>query len=231
MRARLRAATAALTATAALVVAGAVPGSAAARQPAEKILIMGSSTTACAGQLSSPANCFVNLVKAAHPLDQVTALGRGGTYIAYGTNPATNWTTTEIPAGNDRVVIQLGINDWYVPVQPAQLRRDIDQLIIRVKRANPGAKIVWVRTWMPTPTGNADVRQSMWTQHGWYTADAMYYARTACNPNCTPTADFLDMATSPGPRRSTVAGDNGWHYNDLGHAEIAGAVNRWIDQN
>jgi lysophospholipase L1-like esterase len=230
MRARLRAAAVALTAATAAVLFGAGPGSAAAGQVAEQILIMGSSTTACAGQLSSPANCYVNIVKAAHPADTFTVLGRGGTYIGYGT-AAQNWTTTPIPGGHDRVVIQLGINDWYVPVAPATLRQQIDGLVIRVKAANPGAKIAWVRTWMPVPTGNADVRQSMWAQHGWSTADAMSYARTACNPNCTPVADFIDMGTSPAPRRSTVSGDNGWHYNDRGHAEIAAAVNRWIDQN
>jgi hypothetical protein len=68
----------------------------------------------------------------------------------------------------------------------------------------------------------------MWALHGQYTADAMYYARTACKPNCTPTATFIDMGTSPGPRRSTAAGDNGWHNNDRGHQEIAEAVNDWI---
>jgi hypothetical protein len=228
MRSRLRAAIVALTSTAALVVVGAGNGS-AADQVGENVLIMGSSTTACAGQLSDPAFCFVKIVENAHPLDHVDVLGRGGTYIGYGT-AAENWTTTPIPSGHDRVVIQLGINDWYVPVAPATLRQQIDRLIIRVKTANPGAKIAWVRTWMPSAGDTSDARKAMWTLQGQYTADAMNYARTACNPNCTPTATFIDMGTSPGPRRSTASGDGGWHYNDLGHKEIGAAVNDWLDR-
>lgn len=202
-----------------LTLAGPAPEPAA--QVGQRILIMGSSTTGCAGP-STPAKCYVNLVRAARPLDTVTVLAKGGSYIGYGT-PAQNWTQTPIPAGNDQVVIQLGINDWYVPVPPATLRQQIDQLVIRVKAANPGARIGWLRTWMPVPAGNADVRQSMWALHGQYTADAMFYARQG-----GADAAFLDMGTSPGPRRSTAAGDNGWHYNDRGHAEIAGVVLNWL---
>lgn len=213
---------AALLATAALTgAANSAPGQAVA-QVGQRVLIMGSSTTGCAGP-SSLANCYVTKVKAAHPLDTFTVLARGGTYIGYGT-PAQNWTTTPIPTGHQVVIIQLGINDWYVPVAPATLRQQIDTLIVRVKAANPGASIVWLRTWMPVPTGNVDVRQSMWTQHGWYTADAMFHAHEV---DGTPTA-FIDMDTSPGPRRSTLPGDNGWHYNDRGHAEIADALLAWL---
>jgi hypothetical protein len=226
MRMFLRAAIVALTLTAL-----AITGPAVAAQDAEHILILGSSTTACAGDLDTPDHCYINLFKAAHPEDTFTILGRGGTYIAYGTDPAKNWTTTPIPSGHQRVIIQLGINDWYVPVPPAQLRRDIDQLVIRVKTANPGAKIAWVRTWMPSQGDTSDTRKAMWAMHGQYTADAMYYARSATAVGgASPVADFLDMGTSPGPRRSSVASDNGWHYNDRGHAEIAEVVNRWIDQ-
>jgi len=185
-----------------------------------KILIIGSSTTACAGQLSSPARCYVRLVEAAHGDDEFTVVGRSGTYIGYGTDPARNWTTTPIPRGHDRVIIQLGVNDWYVPVQPAQLRHDIDRLVGRVKATNPRARIAWVRTWMPAPTGDVGVRQGMWARHGRVTAAAMRAAR----------ATFLDMRTRPGPRRSTLAGDNGWHYNDRGHAELAAALNAWLNR-
>jgi hypothetical protein len=198
---------------------GLQPGEAAG-EPRERILIMGSSTTACSGQLTSAARCYVRLVEGAHPRTEFTVLGRGGTYIAYGPDPAKNWTRTPIPAGHDRVIIQLGINDWYVPVRPAQLRRDIDRLVIRVKAANPGARIAWVRTWMPGPTGDPAVRRRMWAMHGRTTAAAMRHAG----------ATFIDMRTSPGPRRSTAAGDNGWHYNDRGHAELAAAVNAWLSR-
>lgn len=218
-------------AAAALLVVVCTTSATTAQPLPEKILIMGSSTTACAGDLTTPAHCYVNLVKAAHPDDTIDVLGRGGTYIGYGTT-AQNWTTTTIPPGNQRVIIQLGINDWYVPVPPATLRQQIDKLVIRVKAANPGATIAWVRTWMPTPGDTSDARKAMWALHGQYTADAMLYARSATAVGgASPVADFLDMGTSPGPRRSSNTGDNGWHYNDLGHAEIAAAVNRWIDQN
>jgi hypothetical protein len=200
--------------SATLVVGGAPPAGAAG----EKILVIGSSTTACAGQLSSPARCYVHLVEAAHRRDAFTVLGRGGTYIAYGADPARNWTTTAIPRGHDRVIIQLGVNDWYVPVAPTRLRHDIDRLVARVKAANPGARIAWVRTWMPVPTGDVGVRARMWTRHGTVTAAAMRAAD----------GTFLDMRTRPGPRRSTVPDDNGWHYNDRGHAEIAATLNAWL---
>lgn len=216
---RIAAAVAVLLAALTVTSAPVAPASA---QVGQRILIMGSSTTGCAGP-STPAKCYVNLVKAAHPLDSFTVLARGGTYIGYGT-PTQNWTQTPIPPGHDRVIIQLGINDWYVPVAPATLRQQIDRLIIRVKAANPGASIAWLRTWMPVPTGSADVRQSMWAQHGWVTADAMFYAHAV---DGTATA-FLDMGTSPGPRRSTAPGDNGWHSNDRGHAEIADVVSDWL---
>jgi lysophospholipase L1-like esterase len=192
----------------------------------QRILILGSSTTACAGP-STPAKCYINIVKAARPLDTVTVVARGGTYIGYGT-PAQNWTTAAIPSGNDAVLIQLGINDWYVPVPPATLRQQIDQLVIRVKAANPGARIGWVRTWMPAQGDTSDARKAMWALHGQYTADAMYYARQPGSVGGAAPATFIDLGTSPGPRRSTAPGDAGWHYNDFGHAEIADGVLAWL---
>jgi lysophospholipase L1-like esterase len=202
----------------AVVLGGLLPGEAAGAAR-ERILIMGSSTTACSGQLTSATRCYVHLVEAAQPGARFTVLGRGGTYIAHGTDPARNWTRTRIPAGHDRVIVQLGINDWYVPVPPAQLRRDLDRLITRVRAANPGARIAWVRTWMPVPTGDAAARRRMWALHGRTTATALRHAAGAT---------FIDMRTSPGPRRSTNPGDAGWHYNDRGHAELAAAVNDWL---
>jgi lysophospholipase L1-like esterase len=193
----------------------------AAGQVGQRVLLMGSSTTGCAGP-SSPARCYGNLLKAARPADSFTVLARGGTYIGYGT-PAQNWTATPIPGGHDVVVIQLGINDWYVPVQPATLRQQIDRLVGRVKAANPGARIGWLRTWMPVPTGNAVDRLRWWALHGQVAADAMFYARQDGSD-----ATFLDMGTSPQPRRSAKVGDNGWHYNDRGHTELADAVLNWL---
>lgn len=193
----------------------------------ERVLILGSSTTACAGQLPGPVpspDCYVSLVRAANPQDEVTAVGRGGTYIAFydpkDKRPAAqqNWATYPIPTGYDRVIVQLGINDWYVPVAPATLRQHIDKLMARVRAANPNARIAWLRAWMPTPTGDANARQSMWMLHGQYTADAMAFAH----------ADLLDMGTTPYVRRSTVANDGGWHYNVRGHAELAQTVNDWL---
>lgn len=32
-----------------------------------------------------------------------TVLGRGGTYVAYGTNPTQNWTQTTIPIGHHKL--------------------------------------------------------------------------------------------------------------------------------
>jgi lysophospholipase L1-like esterase len=205
-----------IVAAAMLVVACTTSATTAQPLP-EKILIMGSSTTACAGDLDTPANCYVNLVKTTHPLDEFTVLGRGGTYVGYGTT-AQNWTTTVIPTGHDRVVIQLGINDWYVPVPPATYRTQLNALIKRVRTANPDAAIAWMRAWMPVPTGNVQARNAMWALHGQTTADAMLFDQ----------GTFLDMGTSPGLRRSTLAGDGGWHYNDRGHAELAAAINKWL---
>jgi lysophospholipase L1-like esterase len=224
MRRTMRAFAVVVTGAAALAVG--IQVSSAANQVAERILIMGSSTTGCAGP-STTARCYVNLVKAAHPQDAFTVLARGGTYIGYGT-PAQNWTQTTIPSGHDRVVIQLGINDWYVPVAPSTFRQQIDNLVIRVKTANPGTKIVWLRTWMPTPGDTSDGRKAMWTLHGNVAADAMFYARQSNAVGGPAEATFIDMGTTPSPRRSNMAADNGWHYNDRGHAEMAAAVNDWI---
>jgi lysophospholipase L1-like esterase len=202
---------AALTLTAA--VAGAQPPS----NPwdPKRVLIMGSSTTGCVGPVDSagqpdPSQCYVNLVKASRQNDTVTVLAKGGSYVAYGP-AAQNWTTTTIPGGNDIVIIQLGVNDWYVPVAPATYRTQLDSLLDRVVAANPAAEIHWIRTWMPTPTGNADTRRSMWVQHGYVTADAVEAVG----------GQFHDMAGTPGP---FAADATGWHYNGGAHQRMARVV-------
>jgi lysophospholipase L1-like esterase len=185
-----------------------------------RILIMGSSTTAGVGPVTAtgapdPARSYVNLTRTARPEDTFTVLGRGGTYVAYGTNPATNWTQTTIPAGHDTVIIQLGINDWYVPVDPTVYRAQLDELLGRVATANPAARtngaIHWIRTWMPTPTGNADIRRSMWVRHGYTTADAIEHID----------GHFHDMPGTPTPY---AADTTGWHYNATGHQKLADTV-------
>lgn len=179
------------------------PGAPAGRD----VLIMGSSTTACTGPSSVDA-CYVTKVKNARPADRFTVIGRGGTYVGYGT-AGQNWTTTPIPTGQEIVVIQLGINDWYVPVDPAQYRAQLDTLIGRIRSANPDADLYWVRAWMPNyPT---DTRLSMWTRHAWVTADAL----AAVN------GTFLDMPGDPAPYRADTTG---WHYNDAGHQALADKV-------
>lgn len=172
----------------------------------KNVLILGSSTTACVGPLD-PADCYVTLLQGSRENDTFTVIARGGTYVAYGT-PAQNWTETPIPAGNDIVVVQLGINDSYVPVDPTLYGAQVDELLARVMAANPAAELLWVRTWMPTPTGNPDVRRSMWVQHGYVTADAVLQHGGV----------FLDMPGTPGPY---AADSTGWHYNGGGHQVIA----------
>jgi len=186
----------------------------------KRILIMGSSTTTGVGPVDAagnpdPARSYVNLTRTSRPNDTFTILGRGGTYVAYGTDPTRNWTTTTIPAGHDTVIIQLGINDWYVPVDPTLYRTQLDELLARVATANPTAHanghIHWIRTWMPTPTGNADIRRSMWVRHGYTTADAIQQLG----------GQFHDMPGTPTPY---AADTTGWHYNATGHQKLANTV-------
>lgn len=179
-----------------------------------RILLLGSSTTGCTGPTNPDTECYVNIVKATRANDVVTSLGRGGTYVGYGT-PAQNWTSTEIPAGNDIVFIQLGINDWYVPVDTITYRAQLDASLHRVAVANPVAwsagQIHWIRTWMPVPTGNAANRKAVWYDHGVATAEAVQ----AVN------GQFHDMAGDPAYR---AADATGWHYNSGGHQELARLV-------
>lgn len=196
----------------ALVLLLTTASSAAAAAPL-KILIMGSSTTGCAG-VSTPAACYVERVRAARPDITVTSLGRGGTYVGYGTADK-NWTGTPIPTGNNIVVIQLGINDWFVPVAPAVMRSDVVTLIDRVRKANPGAAIVWLRTWMPqTAPEDFDERQEMWARHGVRTRSAVL----SFGGRWIDADPFGDAG---GPYR---ADSTGWHYNDAGHIVLADLV-------
>lgn len=211
----MKRALAAITALAFALAPAAPSISQPAPAPSARLLVMGSSTTACTGP-SSTAACYVNLIAAARPGMAMTVLARAGTYVAYGP-PATNWTQTVIPGGHAVVVIQLGINDWYVPVQPAEYRAQLDELLGRVKAANPGAKLIWLGAWMPTYAPSVpDPRPKMWQDHGEATAAAMRAAGGV----------FLDLHPD-GTRRGAApyqANETGWHYNDLGHRKLADAV-------
>lgn len=184
-------------------------------QLARNIFVMGSSTTGCAGP-SAPAKCYVSIIDAALPADNVTSLGRGGTYVAYGM-AAQNWTATTIPTGQDIVIVQLGINDWFVPVVPATYRTQLDELLGRVRTANPTAKIYWLSAWMPAYGVYSQARQDMWQDHGEVTAAAL----TAVG------GEMLDMDPT-GNRRASAPyrADpvSGWHYNDAGHRALAKRV-------
>ena len=210
MRTNLRALAVVIVTALALIAPSTAPSTASsiahAQPTGRDILLMGSSTTGCTGP-STPSACFVNKVKAARAADRFTVLARGGTYVAYGT-PSQNWTTTAIPGGHDIVVVQLGINDWYVPVTPLTFGAQVAELLQRVRSANPDAEIHWVRTWMPAPTGNADIRRSMWVRHGFSTADAVE----------TVGGTFHDMSGTP---TRFAVDSTGWHYNNLGHQRLA----------
>lgn len=191
-------------------------GAAASAQAGQDILILGSSTTACTGPTDA-AHCYVNLIRSARPTDTVTAIGRGGTYVGYGT-PAQNWTQTIIPGSYDTVVIQLGVNDWYVPVAPAVYRTHLDDLLGRVRAANPDARILWLATWMPEYTpASPDTRPAMWQDHG----VTLVAALNAVG------GDVIDMHATgsrreAAPYRADPA--SGWHYNNRGHQLLADAV-------
>jgi lysophospholipase L1-like esterase len=206
-------------------VGGPLPGSAATTTPTtvtsptlpvgRDILIMGSSTTGCTGP-AEPAQCYVNLVQAAHPADRFTVLARGGTYVAYG--PASgNWTQTVIPTGQEVVIVQLGINDWYVPVDAATYRTQVDELLGRIRTANPTASILWLAAWMPAYAPYSEARQQMWQDHGVAVAGAINAVGGA----------VLDMHPT-GDRRAAAeyrADENsGWHYNAKGHRKMADAL-------
>jgi lysophospholipase L1-like esterase len=196
----------------------------------QKVLIIGSSTTGCAGPTDA-AHCYVNLYKAARPTDTVTVEGRGGTYVSYGT-PDQNWTTPAVGSpdytgvdrvfgkpgysGNDRVYIQLGINDWYVPVLGTTYRANVRDLVVRARAANPVAKIYWIRTWMPAVSdADLSVRTGHWNDG----ATQIKAALTSVS------GTFLDLDPTgqgavTGCTNLRADPTSGWHYNDVGHVLI-----------
>lgn len=187
-------------------------------QSGMNVLIMGSSTTGCAGSLTPPdkPDCYVNLVKAERSQHSFQVMANAGSYVAYGTDPAHNWTETEIPTGKDVVIVQLGVNDWYVPVAPATYRAQLDDFLGRIRIANMTARIYWLMTWMPNV--RTDSRMSMWLQHQWVTADALKAVG----------GEYYPMPGDPAQYASTVPADNGWHYNIAGHRALANAVEMMI---
>lgn len=197
-----------------------IPGSATARPGAAappRVLIMGTSTTACAGP-TDPAACYVERVRTARPGVQVTVIGRAGTYLAFGPVEK-NWTAHTIPSGFDVVVAQHGLNDWYVPVSAADWRAQVREYLTRVRTANPTARIVWVRTWMPS-TSAADwpVRKAVWDAHGVTT-------RQVVRSFGGTWVDLDPTGAGGAPYRADATG---WHYGNSGHSVIASALLPYI---
>lgn len=196
-----------------------IPGSATAVPSAftPRVLIMGTSTTACVGPTDA-ASCYVNRVRAARPGWAVTVIGRGGTYTGWGP-VAQNWTTQAIPTGHSVVVLQHGTNDWYVPVPPVEQRAHVADLMARTRAANPHALLVWVRTWMPDVSAADRVaRTDMWHQHGAVT-------RSAVERHGGWWLDLDPTGTGGTPYRADA-----FHYDNAGHAVIAQRLLPYLPQ-
>lgn len=115
----------------------------------------------------------------------------------------------------DIVIVQLGINDWYVPVVDSTYDIQLHSLFRQIRVTNPIAQIFWVRAWMPNSTDAARIDQ--WNSHGLITAEAV--------------ADydgvFIDM-TQPN-RAMYWIDDTGFHYNDEAHKLMAYELLQYLD--
>lgn len=179
----------------------------------QRVLILGTSTTACSGP-TDPALCYTERLRAARSAVPMTVIGRAGTYTGWGPMEQ-NWSQQVIPSGFSVVVLQHGTNDWYVPVPTAEEQADVTSLLQRTHAANPYALLVWVRTWMPAVSAaNWTARKAVWDAHGAVQRDAVQSFGGV----------WLDLDPTGTGGVGYRADETGWHYNNAGHGVIAARI-------
>lgn len=116
-------------------------------------------------------------------------------------------------AQQDIAFVQLGINDWYVPVATATFKSQVQTLLSRLRVQSPAIQLFWLRTWMPN---SEDVSRILkWDEYEVALADVVK------QPGPWP-CKFLDMRET---NRSLYWFDpTGFHYNDFGHSLLAKKV-------
>jgi lysophospholipase L1-like esterase len=117
----------------------------------------------------------------------------------------------------DVAFVQLGVNDWYVPVVADTFKTQVQTMLSRLRVQSPNIQLFWLRTWMPN---SDDVsRIQMWNDYEVALADVV------TQPGPWP-CRFLDMRES---NRSLYWFDpTGFHYNDFGHQLLAKKVLEWV---
>lgn len=145
----------------------------------------------------------------------------GFTNITYTPNSAAIVTAGDVmrrvysSTPKDIVVVQLGINDWYVPVSDSTFDTQIHTLFKQIRVTSPMAEIYWLRAWMPNSDDPARIAQ--WQSHGEITEAAV---------EVDYGGHFIDMTQ---PNRALYwIDDTGWHYNDAGHDLMAYELLRWF---
>jgi lysophospholipase L1-like esterase len=113
----------------------------------------------------------------------------------------------------DLAVVQLGINDWYVPVDADTFQTQVRTMLTRLRNQSPNIQLFWLRTWMPNSDDASRIQ--MWNDY------EVALAEVVTEPGPWP-CRFLDMRES---NRSLYWFDpTGFHYNDFGHQLLAKKV-------
>lgn len=107
-------------------------------------------------------------------------------------------------------IVQLGINDWYVPVVSATFKSQVITMLTELRSQSPNMQIFWLRTWMPNSESASRIDQ--WNQYEDVLNEVVQF------PGVVP-AIFLDMRETN--RSLYWLDDTGFHYNDLGHQLLA----------
>lgn len=169
---------------------------------------------------------YIQLYNSAGALKEQTAFtitsmpSTGGfTNINFTPNAATGTVTNDQVklayslTQQDIAIVQLGVNDWYVPVATDTFKTQVQTMLTRLRVQSPNIQLFWLRTWMPN--SDDESRIQTWNDYEVALADVV------TQPGPWP-CRFLDMRET---NRSLYWYDpTGFHYNDLGHQLLAKKV-------
>lgn len=147
----------------------------------------------------------------------------GFTNVTFSPNAAVATVTGDIVklafslTQQDVGIVQLGVNDWYVPVDTSTFKTQVISLLTNIRAQSPAIQLFWLRTWMPNSVDAARIAQ--WNEYEIALREAV--AMPGPNP-CI----FLDMRET---NRSLYWMDpTGFHYNDFGHRLLAKKVLEYL---
>lgn len=114
-------------------------------------------------------------------------------------------------------IVQLGINDWYVPLTAGTFQTQVTELMEEIRSQSPSMQLFWLRTWMPN--SEAASRIDMWNQYEEVLKEVV--ESVGVKP-----AIFVDMRETN--RSLYWLDDTGFHYNDLGHQLLANRLLEYL---